>query len=161
MEQQEAARKIEGLVKKLADIMGFQVEISIGEPSLPFQGAFVCRIGVKESSHLLIGTHGANLEALQHIVQHIARRKLGVDVPFVIDINHYWDDKRRLIVSEAREAALQADRDRRAVILRPMSGFKRKIIHTELVDDPRVTTESIGTGGNRKVVIKPASIFEE
>lgn len=161
MEQKETARKVEELTQKIFEIMGFQAEVSIGEPTSPIQGSFVCRIHVKENSNLLIGQHGINLEALQHIIHVIARRRFDADMPFILDINSYWDDKSRLILAETREAANQVERDRAAVIMRPMSGFERKMVHTELADNPHVTTESIGTGENRKVVIKPTSLLEE
>ena len=39
--------------------------------------------------------------------------------------------------------------------LEPMSAYERRIIHLALVDDQDVTTESIGEGEARKVVILP------
>ncbi len=42
------------------------------------------------------------------------------------------------------------------IILRPMAGHERKIIHMELAENALVITESIGEGEARKVAIKPA-----
>lgn len=161
MEQKEAEQKVETLVKKLGELMGFPFDTTIGQPTSPLQGDFVCRIAVKESSNLLIGQRGINLDSLQHVVRTIARRDLGIDIPFMLDINGYWDEKTRTLLTEARDAAAKADRDRSVVILRPMTSFERKMIHMELADDPRVKTESTGTGEGRKVIVKPASLLEE
>ncbi len=39
--------------------------------------------------------------------------------------------------------------------LEPMPAYERRIIHITLADNPDVTTESIGQGESRKVVILP------
>ncbi|MBA7521391.1 hypothetical protein ES705_13498 [subsurface metagenome] len=39
--------------------------------------------------------------------------------------------------------------------LEPMSAYERRIIHVTLAEHPDITTQSIGEGGARKVVILP------
>ena len=39
--------------------------------------------------------------------------------------------------------------------LRPMSAYERRIIHLTLADHPDVSTESIGQGESRRVVVTP------
>jgi len=39
--------------------------------------------------------------------------------------------------------------------LEPMSAYERRIIHLTLAEHPDVTTQSIGEGEARKVVISP------
>jgi len=43
----------------------------------------------------------------------------------------------------------------RPFTLEPMLAYERRIIHLALADDPDVTTESVGEGETRKVVITP------
>ena len=62
--------------------------------------------------------------------------------------------------------AAKALRNRRSVMLEPMSAYERRIIHSEVQGIEGVSTNSIGSDNNRKIVIfltdkKPKGIFEE
>ena len=62
--------------------------------------------------------------------------------------------------------AAKALRNRRSVMLEPMSAYERRIIHSEVQGIEGVSTNSVGSDNNRKIVIfltdkKPKGIFEE
>ena len=62
--------------------------------------------------------------------------------------------------------AAKALRNRRSVMLEPMSAYERRIIHSEIQGIEGVSTNSVGSDNNRKIVIfltdkKPQGIFEE
>ena len=62
--------------------------------------------------------------------------------------------------------AAKALRNKRSVMLEPMSAYERRIIHSEVQGIEGVSTNSIGSDNNRKIVIyltdkKPKEIFEE
>jgi len=62
--------------------------------------------------------------------------------------------------------AQKALRNRRSVMLEPMSAYERRIIHSEVQNIEGVSTNSVGSDNNRKIVIyltdkKPKEIFEE
>ena len=44
-------------------------------------------------------------------------------------------------------------KNRKSVTLEPMTAYERKIIHTILQTNEKVTTESIGEGEHRRIVI--------
>jgi spoIIIJ-associated protein len=56
----------------------------------------------------------------------------------------------------AHKKARDVIKYRRNITLEPMTPYERRIIHTALQDDTKVTTASIGTEPFRKVVIKKA-----
>lgn len=115
-----------------------------------------------DNSRFLIGQYGDNLHALQHIV-HLAVRKEfgnGESFPFVIDVNDYRKQKDRSIADLARSAARDAKKDNRSVLLRPMTAYERRIVHTALADDSSVVTESIGSGQERKVMVRALDMVE-
>lgn len=116
---------------------------------------FHCKIYVQEGSKILIGHNGLNLQALEHMIRLLVGRKLGRDYRLVVDVNDYLHQKNRKIAMQAQHAAQDVARTRRPVILPPMSGRERRIVHLILADNDRIETESIGTGDERKVVIKP------
>ena len=104
---------------------------------------------------LLIGRRGETLAALQYIVRLIAARQLGDQAPIVIDVQGYRARREQQLRSMARRMAQQAAERNRVMSLEPMPPSERRIIHMELRDHPKVTTESVGEGDHRKVTILP------
>lgn len=104
---------------------------------------------------VLIGRHGRTLDALQVLVATITNRKLDTRYPLVVDVSGYRHRRRMKLEEIARGAAERAVRQRRAVQLRPMSSFERRVVHVVLRDDRRVQTESEGVEPRRMVVVHP------
>lgn len=104
---------------------------------------------------VLIGRHGRTLDALQVIVSTITNRRLDTRYPLVVDVSGYRHRRRVKLEEIARGAADRAVRQRRAVQLRPMSSFERRVIHMALGEDRRVHTESEGMEPRRMVVVHP------
>lgn len=104
---------------------------------------------------VLIGRHGKTLDALQFIVSAITTRVLGFRYPVVVDVEGYKNRQRQKIESLARSAASRADQQHKAIKLRPMTPYERRIVHIALRDDDRVETASEGEGSSRHVVVLP------
>lgn len=143
------------LVSELLEKMGIVGEVSLEATSLPTQGEFVCHIRVSDGSNVLIGQHGANLEALQAVMRSVSRRQNDGWADFSLDINEYFRKKSDTLFREAREAEVRALELGAPITLRPMSAFERKCVHMAVANSDRVETESTGIGSARRVVIKP------
>ncbi len=107
----------------------------------------------------LIGWHGETLNSLQHLAKSIVRaQEKGDQNPFIIlDVDGY----RRVQEEKVRKIAEQkADFVRRTgnrVALSPMSPYFRRIVHLHVAESPAMqdlTTESIGQGDYRQIVLK-------
>ena len=151
----ERAENIRVLVSEFLEKMGIPSEVSLETSSLPMQGEFVCHIRVSEGSNVLIGQHGANLEALQALIRNVVRRQYDGWAGFSLDVNEYFRKKSDALLNEAKEAELRAVQIGASITLRPMSAFERKCVHMAVADSKSVETESIGMGNTRRVVIKP------
>jgi spoIIIJ-associated protein len=152
---------IEQSIEKILSLMGFDdATCSIKEEIDPKTDmrTFVCNIKTQKDSRFLIGQHGSNLYALEHLIRSIMFKN-DFSERVHLDINDYKQDKNRMIINIARDAADQAHRERKPIILRPMNAYERRIVHMTICDDARVETESIGENEDRKVVIKPRSIM--
>lgn len=151
-----------GVIKKtiedLLEKMGFAATITISN-SQDDENIF-CNIETDSDSNFLIGQHGTNLQALQHLSRLIVRKHVPEKVRFTLDINSYRQQKNQSVVEQARQAAKDALSQGRAVSLPPMSTYERRIVHLELSKDASVTTESVGEGEGRKIVVKPASLID-
>lgn len=156
-----AYETIESSVEKILELMDFEASCSIKEEIDPRSDnkTFVCSIKTQSDSRFLIGQRGTNLYALEHLLRSILYKN-GFTDRVSVDINGYKEDKDRMIVSIAKDAADQAFREKKPVVLRPMNAYERRIVHMTVCDDMRVETESIGENDERKVVIKPQSIME-
>lgn len=104
---------------------------------------------------ILIGRHGKTLDAMQVLVSAIASRKVGRRHPVIVDVEGYRGRRREKLEDIARRTADRVSRQGRAVKLRPMTSYERRVIHIALRDDRRVETGSEGEEPNRQVVVSP------
>ena len=129
------------------------------------------RITIKgEDASTLIGHHGDTLDALQYLANLASARKNirgeRDKSRVTLDIEGYRAKREETLRALARRMAAKALRNRRSVMLEPMSAYERRIIHSEIQGIEGVSTNSIGSDNNRKIVIfltdkKPQGIFEE
>ena len=123
-----------------------------------------------EDASTLIGHHGDTLDALQYLAN-LASAQKNVNGErdksrVTIDIEGYRAKREETLRALARRMAAKAIRNKRSVMLEPMSAYERRIIHSEIQGMEGVSTNSIGSDNNRKIVIfltdkKPTEVFEE
>lgn len=105
-------------------------------------------------SHLLIGTKGAHLFALNHLVKKIAA-KGGEQAPeFSIDVNNYQEGALENMKNLAKIMGDRARSFKSSVELEPMSSYERMIVHSFFEGSEDLKTESTGEGEHRRIVIK-------
>ena len=125
---------------------------------------------VGQDAATLIGHHGDTLDALQYLANLASARKNKNGERdksrVTIDIEGYRKKREETLRALARRMAAKALRNRRSVMLEPMSAYERRIIHSEIQGIEGVSTNSIGSDNNRKIVIfltdkKPEGVFDE
>ncbi len=125
---------------------------------------------VGEEASALIGHHGDTLDALQYLANLAsARKNINGERDksrVTLDIEGYRAKREETLRALARRMAAKALRNRRSVMLEPMTPYERRIIHSEIQNIEGVSTNSVGSDSNRKIVIfltdkKPQGIFEE
>ena len=125
---------------------------------------------VGEDASTLIGHHGDTLDALQYLANLAsARKNINGERDksrVTLDIEGYRAKREETLRALARRMAAKALRNRRSVMLEPMTPYERRIIHSEIQNIEGVSTNSVGSDSNRKIVIfltdkKPQGIFEE
>lgn len=92
------------------------------------------------------------LPAFEHLMNLILKHD-GFS-QFVVDVNSYRKERERLIVELARAAARKAVATKQEIELPPMNSYERRLVHVEITTHPELTTESMGVGKDRHVVIK-------
>lgn len=115
----------------------------------------VLEIRSKEGG-LLIGHRGQTLEALQFLVARmVSERGSREGVQLLVDTENYRERRRRSLEDMALRLGEKAKRQRKTVSVDDLSAADRRIIHTVLQDDPWLTTQSLGTGPYRRLLIIP------
>ena len=137
---------------------------------------FTCEDGTRriiisgEDASTLIGHHGDTLDALQYLANLAsARKNINGERDksrVTLDIEGYRAKREETLRALARRMAQKALRNKRSVMLEPMSAYERRIIHSEIQNIEGLSTNSIGSDNNRKIVIfltdkKPEGVFEE
>ena len=109
-----------------------------------------------ENLGILIGKHGATLDALQYLTNLVVNKITENGYARVIlDVEDYRARREETLTRLAGHLADKACRIGEEIRLEPMSRHERKIIHTALQDNRRVTTYSAGENPRRYVVIVP------
>jgi spoIIIJ-associated protein len=104
---------------------------------------------------ILIGRRGQTLACLQYIIRLIVSHRMKPSTLVVIDVNGYKQHRYQSLNNLANRIAEEVEANNKSFELEPMPAYERRIIHIALANNDKVTTESIGFGDNRKVVIMP------
>ena len=110
-----------------------------------------------EGAGILIGHHGDTLDSLQYLANLAANRKIEGEkreyVKISIDIEGYRAKREETLRALARRMADKVLKNKKSVMLEPMNPYERRIIHSEVQNIEGVSTNSIGSENNRKIVI--------
>jgi spoIIIJ-associated protein len=101
----------------------------------------------------LIGRRGQTLSCLQYLLRLMVASRVSSFAPIILDVNGYRQRRYRALQTLASRIAEDVVVNRMPSALEPMPAFERRIIHITLAEHPLVTTQSIGFGDNRKVVV--------
>lgn len=110
-----------------------------------------------ESAGVLIGHHGDTLDSLQYLANLAANKKVAGEkreyCRVTVDVEHYRMKREETLRALARRMADKVLRYKKSVMLEPMNPYERRIIHSEVQKVAGVSTNSIGSENNRKVVL--------
>ena len=102
----------------------------------------------------LIGRRGETLDAIQQLTNYsINRGGESKRARVQIDAENYREKREESLERLAQKVAGKVVKYRRNVTLEPMTAYERHVIHTARQDTQYITTFSIGTEPNRRVVV--------
>ena len=144
------ADKLREVIQNVVGLMGVEAHVSASETpesvSAEISG---------DDLGLLIGRHGATIDALQYIAAIVVNGDRRERRQVIVDAEGYRERRAAALSALADRTAQKVLRDARSVTLKPMSAAERKVIHLHLKDHPRVETVSEGNEPFRAVVVSP------
>ena len=101
----------------------------------------------------LIGRRGETLDAIQQLTNYAVNTGSDKRIRIQMDAENYRAKREQSLESLANKVAAKVAKYLRSVTLEPMNAYERHVIHAALQDVKGVTTYSIGTEPNRRVVV--------
>lgn len=139
---------LEGLLK----VLNIEGNVSISEDN-----NFITYKVEGDNLNELIGHRGECLFALSHLISSNVKRG---EKRILIDIGNYREKRKETLESLAHKIANKVASSGRYYKFEPMDPSERKVIHTALQDDDRVTTLSKGVEPHRYLMVFPKN-YEE
>ena len=106
-----------------------------------------------ENAGFLIGYRGEALYAMQTLLTSVANRGIDARIILRLDIENYKEKRIKTLENLARKTAETVMKTGKTITLEPMQAYERKIIHSALQDNKKISTESTGVEPRRRIVI--------
>jgi len=148
----ELLEEIRALISSVLDAMGFDARVEVYDAV-----GFIAADVVSDNTALFIGQKGETIDALQYLVNVAAFRERPFFKRVVLDAEGYRQRRVEAIQGMAHRTARRAVRERRTVEMPPMNAAERRVVHLFLSENPGVTTQSEGSGDNRRVRVSPTT----
>ena len=142
--------KIEQFIKGLLEHMGSQAVPHAWKEG--DSNYYVDLVG--EDLGYLIGRRGDTLDAIQHLANYTVNRGVEGHIRISVDAEAYRQKREDSLRRYAQKKAQQVLKAHRRTTLEPMNAYERHVIHATLQEMDRITTYSVGTEPNRRVVIE-------
>lgn len=142
--------EVRELVSSALAAMDFQAGVDVYDA-----GGYIAVDVTPDNTALFIGQKGETIDALQYLVNVAIYKERPFVKRVVLDAEGYRQRRVEALQGMAHRTARRAVREHRAVELPPMNSSERRVVHLYLQDNPGVTTQSEGTGDNRRVRVLP------
>lgn len=145
----EPAERLRAVVTRVVQTLGLDATVDVQET----EEEILATVDGDDLG-LLIGKHGATIDALQHIGMRIALRG-GERKQVTVDAAGYRERRAEALHRAADRAVADALRYERPVELEPMRALERKVVHTYLAERTDIETHSEGDEPDRRLVVTP------
>ena len=146
--EKDAVKVVTEILDTLLGLLGVTGKVEVVSDEIPLA------LDIKgDDLGILIGRRGQTLACLEYITKLIVVGRLKTWLPLSVDVAGYKERRRDSLQRLALYLAEQVKSRRHPITMEPMPADERRIVHLTLADNPDVTTQSIGEGEDRKVVI--------
>ena len=143
----------EAYLKEIIALMGAE-SVEIQAYLLP-ENEVLLEIDCGDDYGLVIGRRGETLDSIQYLTRLTANRKKseGEYSRISINVGNYREKRKHTLAELAKKNSAKVLKYGRNVTFEPMNPYERRIIHTTVQEIEGVTSYSVGTDADRRVVI--------
>jgi spoIIIJ-associated protein len=109
-----------------------------------------------ENMGRVIGKRGETLDALQYLTSLVVNKDKEEYIRINLDSENYRAKRTVALEKLADKVADKVIRNKRNLTLEPMNAFERRVIHSRLQGNEKLTTYSIGEEPSRRIVVSLA-----
>lgn len=131
-------------LEKVKEKIEYEISLNNGIVEVQMQG---------ENAGFLIGYRGEALYAMQTLLTSIANKGIDSRIILRLDIENYKAKRIKTLENLARRTAETVMKTGKTITLEPMQAYERKIIHSALQDNKKISTDSTGVEPRRRIVI--------
>jgi len=146
--EEDRVKQVDSFLTGLFQRMDIDVSLDIKE-----EEGSICVILTGKDPGALIGRRGETLDALQHLTNYVVNRSVSGRIRINLDAENYRQRRNEALENLASRTAGKVIKYRRNMTLDPMNAYERHVIHTALQDHEQVSTFSVGSEPNRRVVV--------
>lgn len=151
----EPLERLRAVVTRVVQELGLDAGVDVEETPEELRATVT-----GEDLGLLIGKHGATIDALQHVAMRAALRGDAERKQVVVDAAGYRARREGVLHRAADSAVADALRFGRPVDLEPMRPLERKVVHMYLRERTDIETHSEGDEPDRRLVVTPIRVRE-
>ena len=140
---------IKDYIANLSNLLGIDINVEIRE----YEGSYSVKL-VSDNNSILIGKDGRTIAAIQTLLRKSLENQAHQIIKVNVDVANYKEKNLRRMAFEIKKIAYEVQKTKVDVALDPMNSYERREIHNMVDKIPNVTTESIGEGKERHIVIK-------
>ncbi|MBQ7596392.1 MAG: KH domain-containing protein [Clostridia bacterium] len=153
----EAGQKAVDYVKGIIDCMGVEnVEYNVDEVDDSITIDLDCGSGYG----YIIGRRGETLDSIQYLTRLVVNKNKDDYKRVSINAGNYREKREDTLKELAKKQAARVKKYGRSVCLDPMNPYERRIIHTTIQEIEGVSSHSVGSESDRKVVITLAEGYK-
>ena len=149
LKKEDVKKYIEDFFKNIAYYMNLNIESEIIETDGVFNVVLV-----SNNNSILIGKEGKTLNCLQTLIRQSIKNNTDLLIKLNLDVSNYKIKKLKNIERLVRGIAQDVEDTQMSVSLDSMNSYERRFVHKLIDEYPNLTTESVGEGKERHVVIK-------
>jgi spoIIIJ-associated protein len=148
-----AAARAKEFLDGLFERYGANTEIIVGEVR---DGELDITLNCDDAG-ALIGRRGETLEAVQSLTNYVVNRGNHRVLRVNVDAEGYKQRREETLIALAQRTGEKVLKYRRSITLDSMNAYERHVIHTALQEVAGVSTHSVGSEPNRRVVVSAGS----
>lgn len=149
IKKEEITKMIDKTITELGNLMNIKIDSEV----LLKEDVYNITL-VSDNNSILIGKDGKTLNSIQTIIRQAIKNKINLGIKINLDVANYKLKRMRNIEREVRTIAEEVSKSKLDASLDPMNSYERRLVHSMIDEFKNLTTESVGEGRERHVIIK-------